>query len=159
MTLFKELIVQRGVKNTSITQGEKMKLKNKIFAILAIFCLIASTCAVSAADDVNDTFTDDMYNGYPTETPDMPDLNATDDNSSDLDAEAIHDSMVLPPDYAHSEMNATNATGHTAGENVTTTNTTNATQAHTLPATGNPILALLAVGAVLGGAEIYRRRK
>lgn len=136
-----------------------MKLKNKIFAILAIFCLIASACAVSAADDVNDTFTDDLYDGYAQNTPDMPDLNATDDNSSDLDAEAIHDSMVLPPDYAHSEMNATNGTGHAAGENVTTTNTTNTTQAHTLPATGNPILVLLAVGAVLGGAGVLRRKK
>ena len=133
-----------------------MKLKNKIFAILAIFCLIASACAVSAANETNSTYTDGMYNGYPTETHDIN--NAT-DNTSDLDAEAIHDSMILPPDYAHSEMNATNATGHAAGENITATNTTNATQTHTMPATGNPILALLAVSAVLGGAGILRRKK
>ena len=56
-------------------------------------------------------------------------------------------------------MNATNTTVPAAGENTTAGNTTNATQTHTLPATGNPILALLAVGAVLGGAEVYRRRK
>ena len=133
-----------------------MKLKNKIFAILAIFCLIASACAVSAANDTNSTYTDGMYNGYPTE---IHETNNATDNSSDLDAEAIHDSMVLPPDYAHSEMNATNATGHAAGENATATNTTNATQTQTLPATGNPILVLLAVGAVLGGAGVLRRKK
>ena len=130
-----------------------MKLKNKIFAILAIFCLIASACAVSAANDTNSTYTDDMYNEYPTE---IHETNNATDNSSDLDAEAIHDSMILPPDYAHSEMNAT---GHAAGENATATNTTNATQTHTMPATGNPILVLLAVGAIFGGAEVYRRRK
>ena len=153
MSLFKELIVERSVKQKHFNKGDKMKLKNKIFAILAIFCLIASACAVSAANETNSTYTDGMYNGYPTETHDIN--NAT-DNTSDLDAEAIHDSMVLPPDYAHSEMNAT---GHAAGENATATNTTNATQTHTMPATGNPILALLAVGAVLGGAGVLRRKK
>lgn len=136
-----------------------MKLKNKIFAILAIFCLIASACAVSAADDINGTYTDDMYDGYSPETPDMPDIDNATDNSSDLDAEAIHDSMVLPPDYAHSEMNATNTTVPAAGENTTAGNTTNATAAHTLPATGNPIVVLLVVGAALGGAGVLRRKK
>ena len=84
--------------------------------------------------------------------------NSTSDDSGDLDSEAIHDSMVLPPDYAHSEMdqmNATNATGHAAGENVTHAN---ASAAHTLPATGNPILLLLAVGSVLGGACALRKK-
>ncbi len=142
-----------------------MELKNTIFAILAIFCLVASACAVSAADDANGTYADDMYDGYINESPNMPDLheimqdNATDNSTSndtgDIDAEAVHNSMVLPPDYAHSEMNATNATGHAAGENVTHEN---ATAAHTLPATGNPILVLLAVGAVLGGALALRRK-
>lgn len=150
-----------------------MELKTTIFAILAIFCLIASACAVCAADDADGIYTDDMYNGYPTEIKDIPDIDdavqddatghAAGENTTDeIDSEAVHDSMVLPPDYAHSEMNqtnatnATNATGHAAGENVTNTNTTTA---HTLPATGNPILALFAVGAVLGGASVLRRRK
>ena len=61
-----------------------MKLKNKIFAILAIFCLIASACAVSAANETNSTYTDDMYNEYPTE---IHETNNATDNSSDLDAE------------------------------------------------------------------------
>lgn len=134
-----------------------MKLKNKIFAILAIFCLIASACAVSAADDINGTYTDDMYDGYSPETPDMPDIDNATDDSSDLND--THDSMVLPPDYAHSEMNATNTTVPAAGENATAANTTNATAAHTLPATGNPILVLIVVGAALGGVGVLRRKK
>ena len=141
-----------------------MKHKNIIFAILAIFCLVVSACAVSAADDGNiTTLTDDMYDGYVRELPDMPDLhklmedNATDNSTDDgdLDSEAIHDSMVLPPDYAHSEMdqmNATNATGHAAGE------PGHANPAHEMPATGNPILLLLAVGSVLGGACAMRKK-
>lgn len=142
-----------------------MKHKNAILAILAILCLVVSACAVSAADDGNTTLTDDMYDGYVRESPDMPDLhklmednatdNSTSDDSGDLDSEAIHDSMVLPPEYAHSEMDQINATGHAAGENVTHAN---ASAAHTLPATGNPILLLLAVGSVLGGACAMRKK-
>lgn len=49
--------------------------------------------------------------------------------------------MVLQPDYAHSAMNASNET-----------------QAHTLTATDNLILVLLAVRAFLGGAGILRRK-
>ena len=146
-----------------------MKHKNIIFAILAFFCLVVSACAVSAADDGNiTTLTDDMYDGYVRESPDMSDLhklmedNATDNSTDDgdLDSEAIHDSMVLPPDYAHSEMdqmnatNATNATGHAAGE----PGHANANPAHKMPATGNPILLLLAVGSVLGGACAIRKK-
>ena len=50
--------------------------------------------------------------------------------------------MVLQPDYAHSAMNASNET-----------------QAHTLTATDNLILVLLAVRAFLEGAGILRRKK
>lgn len=143
-----------------------MKHKNAILAILAILCLVVSACAVSAADDGNiTTLTDDMYDGYVRESPDMSDLhklmedNATDNSTDegDLDSEAIHDSMVLPPDYAHSEMdqmNATNATGHAAGE----PGHANVNPAHKIPATGNPILLLLAVGSVLGGACAMRKK-
>ena len=147
-----------------------MKHKNIIFAILSILCLVVSACAVSAADDGNATLTDDMYDGYVRESQDMPDLhklmennatdNSTSDDSGDLDSEAIHDSMVLPPDYAHSEMdqmnatNAINATGHAAGD----PGHANVNPAHKMPATGNPILLLLAVGSVLGGACAMRKK-
>lgn len=33
-----------------------MELKNTIFAILAVFCVVLSACAVSAADDVTGDF-------------------------------------------------------------------------------------------------------
>ena len=59
-------------------------------------------------------------------------------------------------------MNATNSTAHAAGEPVqnTTNHTASAsTAANKLPATGNPILALFAVSAVLGGASVLRRKR
>ena len=153
-----------------------MTLKTNILAILAIFCVILSACAVSAADGSADYNIDD--------------------------GQSVHDDMILPPDYAHNEAaqaaggddasadndwtysgdpepgngmpienqtynhdgdaagNATNATGHAAGENATAAaaNATNATAAHSMPATGNPILILLGVGAVLGGAFVLKRK-
>ena len=58
-----------------------------------------------------------------------------------------------------------NQTGHAAGENITNSTgagvsnqTANATAAHKLPVAGNPIVALLAVSAVLGGYAIIRRK-
>ena len=139
-----------------------MELKNTIFAILAVFCVVLSACAVSAADDVTGDFNatdsqeihDDMI---------LPPDYAHDEAQNqaaggDVDGEETHNSMILPPDYAHSEMNATNATAYAAGESVTSGNVTNSTAAQTMHATGNPILALLAVGAVLGGAAVIRRK-
>ena len=38
------------------------------------------------------------------------------------------------------------------------TNATNATATHTMPATGNPVLALMAVCALLGGYTVLRRK-
>lgn len=141
-----------------------MEFKNTIFAILAIFCVVLSACAVSAADNTNPVFDGTEIDGSQTNMTDPADLfpdDATDHNAAgDVDGNETHNSMILPPDYAHNEtaaMNATNATGHAAGENVTG-NATNATATHTMPATGNPILALLAVGAVLGGACVLRRK-
>ena len=143
-----------------------MELKNTIVAILAIFCVVFSACAVCAADDVSGNFTADEAQTVYDEMILPPDY-AHDESATgqaaggDVDGNETHNSMVLPPDYAHDEaamMNATNATGHAAGEN-TANATNNATaSAHTMPATGNPILALLAVGAVLGGACVLKRK-
>ena len=82
-----------------------------------------------------------------------------------------HNGTVIPPDAAHDEaamnqtntthaagsdiVNATNAT-HAAGSDAV--NATNATATHTMPATGNPILALLAVCTLLGGYTVLRRK-
>lgn len=118
-----------------------MNLKNNIFAILAIFCVILSACAVSAADHGN-LMTDDGYLD---------------------DSEDGHNGAIIPPDTNHNEAAMMNATGNAtaAGENVqnATGNATNATATSTMPATGNPIIALLAVGAVLGGYTVLRRKE
>ncbi len=55
---------------------------------------------------------------------------------------------------------AQNATAIAAGEatNATANMTANATSAHTMLATGNPVLLLLGVSAVLGGAAVLRRK-
>lgn len=138
-----------------------MELRNKLFAILAVFCVLLSACAVSANDNVDfsadeaQAIHDDMV--LP---PDYAHNESQNASGEDLDSEAIHDSMILPPDYAHNESamaNATNSTGHAAGEAVSNT-TGNATAAHTMPATGNPIILLLGVGALLGGACVLKRK-
>ncbi len=139
-----------------------MDLKNTIFAILAIFCVVFSACTVCAAENVSNTtsfFTmDEAIALHEGKLPHGYAYTETQNTSDNLDAEAVHDNGALPHDYAHNEeamMNATNATGnatHAAGENITTH------VHHPLPATGNPILALLAVGAVFGGACMLRRK-
>ena len=143
-----------------------MELRNTIFAILAVFCVVLSACAVSAEDDVTGDFNATDAQDIHDDMILPPDYAHDEDQSQaaggDVDGEETHNSMVLPPDYAHSEMNVTNATAdavaNAAGENATSGNATNATSANTMHATGNPILALLAVGAVLGGAAIIRRK-
>ena len=157
-----------------------MELKNTIFAILAIFCVVLSACAVSATDDISDNANDYYLDG----------------------SHDGHDGLIIPPDYNHDEAaqhaaggdvydngvpyhgdgtdptaNATgnvtgnvtcnvtgnttgnvtgNVTGHAAGATVTA-NATNATATH-MPATGNPIVALLAVCALVGGYTVLRRK-
>ena len=150
-----------------------MNLKKiNVLVILAIVCVIISAGAVCAADSGNSN-ADDIYTAHDG-----------------------HDGLIIPPDYAHDEIqhaaggdsylnesqnshNATdllhaaghnetkmiNQTGHVAGENITNSTgagvsnqTANATAAHKLPVAGNPIVALLAVSAVLGGYAIIRRK-
>ena len=53
--------------------------------------------------------------------------------------------------------NATNTTDQAAGEPVNETNAT-AGMTHSMLATGNPILILLAVITVLGGYAVYKRK-
>lgn len=139
----------------------QMELRNKLFAILAVFCVLLSACAVSA-DDNGDFSADEaqaIHDGMVL-PPDYAHNESQNASGEDLDSEAVHDSMILPPDYAHNEAamaNATNSTGHAAGEAVSNS-TGNTTAAHSMPATGNPILLLLGVGAVLGGACVLKRK-
>ena len=147
-----------------------MELRNTIFAILAVFCVVLSACAVSAADEGTGDF--NVTDGQDThDSMVLPPDYAHDEDQYQaaggdvVDGEETHNSMILPPDYAHSEnatANATNTTsdavGNAAGENVTSGNTTNATASHTMPVTGNPIIALFSVFAVLGGYAVLRRK-
>ena len=137
-----------------------MEFKNAIFAILSIFCVVLSACAVSATSDVS---------------------NHSGDFSLD-DGQDTHDSMILPPDYAHNEVGQAaggdvydngvpshddgtdpaetaigNGTDNAAGENATG-NSTNATATHTMPATGNPIVLLLGACALVGGYSVIRKK-
>lgn len=134
-----------------------MDFNISLFAILVIFCVIVSAGAVCAVDG-------DGYAGsnYVDDSGLSDDFNYTDDG--------LTDRPLIDPDAGHMEgaagepinqtANATapvagNATANVAGN--TTGNTTNATASH-MPATGNPILILLAVTAVLGGAAVIRRK-
>ncbi len=116
-----------------------MDVIKKFFVLLAIFCVIGSAAAVCAAD-VGD----------------------------DLGAQALNQSDDFDGGWAGSQYNETleNATANATNATDVPANTTapvagnanNATAAHTMLATGNPILALLAVSAVLGGCAIYKRK-
>lgn len=123
-----------------------MKFKNQIFAILAVLCVILSVCAVSAVDDVNSSATDgDNYDpGVPSHA-DGTDPTADDETGGDNYDPGIpeHGDGTDP-----TETTADNAAG---GAKAATTNS--------MPATGNPILVLMAIGAVLGGATLMNRKK
>lgn len=128
-----------------------MNISKKLLALLAIFCIIASAGVVCAADNG----TDDGWAGSQY-------------NETCVDHEG---GPYIDPDYAHHEpaageptnstgnsTNATgNSTGHAAGE--LSNNTTNKTaNPYKLPATGNPVLVLLGVSAILGGCAALRRK-
>ena len=141
-----------------------MEFKSKLFAIMIIFCVIFSVCAVSAADgdDVmgfNDTH-DDIGDDYPYDDVEVDESGMNDLFDGTQRSLNMTDSPNLN-DTAQNQtaVNTTNAPAHAAGSNVlNTTNATNATAIHSLPATGNPLIALLAVCAVLGGASLYRKK-
>lgn len=145
-----------------------MELKNKLFAILAVFCVILSACAVSASDDVFSQGSGDYLDGSedghngtivpPDNTHDEAQHAAGADPYLD-GSEDGHNGTIVPSDANHDEA-AMNTTYHAAGGDINSTgNSTNATAKHTMPVTGNPILLLLGVCAIVGGASALRRRK
>ena len=153
-----------------------MELETKIFAILAILCVLCSACSVYAADDASAMSTDDGifidgsgHDGHDGEIIPPDNTHDEEKHAAGMDpyldgSQDGHNGTVIPPDASHNEaaMNQTNST-HAAGSNDVTNatgNTTNNTIAHNaLPATGNPILALLAIAAVLSGATYITRKK
>lgn len=140
--------------------------KKKILAILAIFCVLVSAGAVCAADDfgqLGSNYADDDSGyagsnyedgGYAGSNYQDYDDGIADDNSGYAGSNYQDDDG-----WAGSQYNETleNATANAAGE---PTNATNATvgSVHSMLATGNPILILLAVGAVLGGYVVFKRK-
>ena len=131
---------------------------------MIIFCVIFSVCEVSAADgdDVmgfNDTH-DDIGDDYPYDDVEVDESGMNDLFDGNQRSLNMTDSPNLNDTAQyHTAVNTTNATAHAAGSNVlNTTNASNATAIHSLPATGNPIIALFAVAAVLGGYTVLRRK-
>ena len=117
-----------------------MDSSKKILAILAIFCVLASAGAVCAADDFGS-----FGFGY------------ADDNSGYAGSQYNETLENATANAAGEPTNATNTTAQAAGEPVNETNATAGTT-HSMLATGNPILILLAVIAVLGGYAAFKRK-
>ena len=140
----------------------------KFLILLAIFCIVGSAAAVSAADvsSNNDGWAGSNYQ-------DMNGVAWSQYNGNN----ALEPGNGIPLEnqtgYVPTDANGqplANATGHAAGTNVTNTthnatahatnatNATNATAPHTMLATGNPILILLGVTAAVGGYAALRKR-
>ncbi|WP_407377090.1 hypothetical protein [Methanobrevibacter sp.] len=163
-----------------------MNLSKKLLTLLAIFCVIASAGVACAADNSGFTgsnYADDLavddVSQYDSGVDDISyngddDVSQYDSGVDDIRYDGGYAGSQYQDDggWAGSQYNETlenqtaanqtadNATNATAPvEANTTANATNATGAlHTMLATGNPILVLLAVGAVLGGAAVLRRK-
>ena len=150
----------------------QMDLKISILAILAVLCVVFAAAAVSATDDVDqsvDYYIDGYQDGHNGEIipPDNSHDEAQHAAGGDyyLDgSEDGHNGTIIPPDAGHNEAKMLNQSANASGEmpnsvNATVQNqTSNATATHKMPATGNPVIALLAVSALLGGYTVLRRK-
>ena len=149
-----------------------MDLKGKILTLLAIFCVIASAGVVCAADaDSGDVFgTQDVDQDVYSESQNVDGYAGSQYEDGGYAGSQYQDdggwagcqyNETLEAAYGAGE--PANATGNTtanvtaaAGEPVNATG--NSTVSHKMLETGNPILALLAVSAVLGGYTVIRRK-
>lgn len=159
-----------------------MKQIKNLLILLAIFCVIGSALAVSAAEDVSD---EGGYAGcnYEDSNGVAGSQYNPDDEGVDQVAAVEHDANFVPDgtpaDHAAGEPdnqtqeNATTEqvyapdtfnsvpTSQSVYDNAThnaTASAGNTTSPQTMHATGNPILALLVVGAVLGAGSIMRKK-
>ena len=141
-----------------------MDFNKKLLSILAIFCIIASAGIVCAADSNgyagsnyldNNGFSGSQYYG----NYDGGYAGSNYYNNSEPGNGLPLENQTNP--YAGNATHdvAGNATGNATGEvtNNTAGNATNGTS-HNMLSTGNPILILLAVIAVIGGATVLRRK-
>lgn len=154
-----------------------MILNKNILAIFAIFCVLFSAGAVSATDQIDQISNDNEMYIFPhgdghdgTMIP--PDV-AHDEQKHAAGGDYYldgsqdgHNGTIIPPDANHNEQamanatNATNATAHAAGGDVqNATNATASAATQKMLATGNPIIALFAVSAVLGGAYVLTNKR
>ena len=143
-----------------------MDISKKLLTLLAIFCVIASAgvvCAEDVGSDGLDTYGVDEggYAGSQYDTDDQGGYAGSQYNETD---EGGYAGSQYQDDggWAGSQYNET--AENAAGEPVDATApvdanaTGNATAPHTMLATGNPIIALFAVCAVLGGYTVLRRK-
>ena len=126
-----------------------MDLNKKILTLLAIFCVIASAGVVCAAD----------YGGYAgSNYQNMNGVSGSQyyQNNGHQVPLGLESGSALENQTGNATGNAaSNITGNTTGN--TTSNSTNATSTHTMPATGNPIIGLLAVTSIIGCYAVLRR--
>ncbi len=167
--------MQRRVFTTRILQlkGDYYELIKKILAVLAIFCVLASAGAICAADNYGDlgySYADDN-SGYAGSNY-QDDYGYADDNSGYAGSNYQDDGGWAGSQYNETLENATanaagepanatntnNTTAQAAGEPANTTNAT-ASIPHSMLATGNPIILLMAVGAAFGGYTVLKREK
>ena len=140
--------------------GDIMNISKKLLTLLAIFCVIASAGVVCAADADIDSGNDVM--GYAAD-----DSGWAGSQYNETDQGGWAGSQYNEDEqggWAGSQYNETlgnaaagepsNATADSVAQNMTA----NATSSHTMLSTGNPILALFAVSAVLGGYAVLRRK-
>ncbi len=135
-----------------------MAMNKKIFALLAIFLMIASISVISAADDdvtlgdgdtvpeedIGDDTGDDTGDGTEDETGDD---DTTGDEDLDVGDNPYRHGALTPNEKAFLE------DGKAAGgEN------SNTVSASGSPTTGNPILVLLAAMAILGAYPLSRKK-
>lgn len=119
-----------------------MNFNLKLMALLAIFCVVLSVGFVSATENI-------------AGGSDVNGISMSDDNGS-VAAVAEDASGEFADHGVPYHADGTNATGEIP-ENSTGNSTNSTTTAHNLPATGNPILALLAVSAIIGAYTIKRK--
>lgn len=143
-----------------------MDFNKKLLSILAIFCIIASAGIVCAADSNGYAGSNYQDNGF-SGSQYNEDYAGGYAGSNYYENAEPGNGLPLENQTNPFVGNAThNATGNATGEPTqnatvagnTTGNATNGTS-HSMLSTGNPILILLAVMAVLGGAAAIKGRK
>ena len=166
MVLFIQLLAPRSVNviNTApikLLMGDIMDISKKLLALLVLFCVIASAGAACAADAYGDSGYDEL--GYADDIGEWVDSPYSDDNQTGWAGSQYNEDEQ--GGYAGSQYNETlenaaanAAAGEPVSDSVSQNMTANATSSHTMLETGNPILALLAVGAVLGSCAVLKRK-